>query len=46
MILLILLCQKPKIILHVEPAPQFYDTSKLVDFTADFFKEKEGTLIT
>ena len=31
---------KPKIVLHVEPAPQFYNTSKLVDFTGDFFQRK------
>ncbi|WP_440908666.1 hypothetical protein [Candidatus Pelagibacter sp.] len=36
------IAKKPKIVLHVEPAPQFYDTSKLVDFTADFFQRKRG----
>ena len=32
--------KKPKIVIHVEPAPQFYDTKKLVDFTGDFFQRK------
>lgn len=36
------LSKKPKIVIHVEPAPQFYDTKKLVDFTADFFQRKRG----
>ena len=36
------LSKKPKIVIHVEPAPQFYDTNKLVDFTADFFQRKRG----
>ena len=36
------LSKKPNIVIHVEPAPQFYDTKKLVDFTADFFQRKRG----
>lgn len=37
-----ILSKNPKIVIHVEPAPQFYDTKKLVDFTADFFQRKRG----
>lgn len=35
-----ILIQKPKIVIHVEPAADFYNTSKLVDYLGNLFQSK------
>ena len=32
--------QKPEIIIHVEPAPEFYNKRQLVDYLGDSFQSK------
>lgn len=37
-----LIKQKPRLVIHIEPAAELYDVNKLEDFLANWFQEKRG----